>query len=86
MKCKDCKYHNKYKKMCKITYLANTISCPIESDEDVEKMDICYNCKHWMGGGDWGLSCRKDYYNCSHNGFDNACEQFERFEGGDVDG
>ena len=53
MKCKDCKYHNKYKRMCKITYLANTISCPIESDEDVEKMDICYNCKHWMGGGDW---------------------------------
>lgn len=41
-------------------------------------MDICFNCKYWLGGGDWGLSCEKDYHNCSTNGFDEACELFER--------
>lgn len=64
---------------CKI----KSIVCPegchdIESDDDIENMNICYNCKYWMGGGDFGLSCRKDYYNCSANGFDKACEKFEK--------
>ena len=45
---------------------------------EVKNMNICYNCKHWIGGGDWGLSCAKNYYNCSTNGFDEVCEQFER--------
>ena len=83
MKCKNCKYRREVNKtfidhICDITHLISSVSCDIASDDDVENMDICYNCKHWLGCGDWGLSCRKNYYNCSCNGFDKACEQFER--------
>lgn len=79
MECKDCKHYNKYKRMYYITHICNTQSCTYLSyDKDVEEMNICYNCKYWIGGGDWGLSCEKDYYNCSTNGFNRICEQFER--------
>ena len=83
MECKNCKYLHKVNEsfidnICDITHIISPISCGIASDEDVECMDICYNCQHWYGMGDFGLSCAKNYYNCSHNGFDKACEQFER--------
>lgn len=82
MECKNCKYfselnHDFYCGRCDITNVYNTKSCTLSSDEDVEHLPICYNCQHWYGGGDWGLSCAKHYYNCSNNGFDKACEQFE---------
>ena len=82
MECIKCRYYKPldefHNHICDITHLRNTISCPIPSDELVVDADICYNCKHWIGGGDWGLSCRKDYYNTSTNGFNKACEKFER--------
>lgn len=83
MECKNCKYWRKLEdrfvdNMCNITHMCNTKSCTLPSDEVVESLPICYNCQHWYGGGDWGLSCAKNYYNCSSNGFDEACEQFER--------
>lgn len=89
MECKNCKYYkisnviqgDKSFTMnsCSIAHILNTKSCIyITSDAEVEGMDICYNCKYWHGRGDWGLSCEKDYYNCSTNGFDKVCEQFER--------
>lgn len=83
MECKNCKYLRELKSgfannMCDITHRFNPISCSIESDEIIERLPICYNCQHWYGGGDWGLSCVKNYYNCSINGFDEACERFER--------
>lgn len=83
MECINCKYfwmgsetfpHD----VCDITHICNPKSCNLASDEEVKSMDICYNCKYWYGGGDWGLSCEKNYYNCSANGFDKACDQFER--------
>lgn len=83
MECKKCKYlwvgsdtfpHD----VCDITHVYDPKSCDLVSDEEVETMDVCYNCQHWYGMGDWGLSCAKNYYNCSYNGFDKACEQFER--------
>ena len=81
MNCKDCRYRiadNQYS-MCEITHIINPKSCDyIANDNLVESMNICYNCKYWMGFGDWGLSCKKNYYNCSSNGFDKACEQYER--------
>lgn len=84
MECKNCKYYwaggDKFPNVCNITHLCNPKSCSIASDEEVDNMDICYNCRYWYGMGDWGLSCGKNYYNCSHNGFDKACEQFERKE------
>lgn len=84
MECKNCKYWRELngsfaKSVCLIIHMCNTKSCnKIATDEDVETMNICHNCKHWSGGGDWGLSCAKNYYNCSSDGFDEACEQFER--------
>ena len=83
MECKNCKYWRKLEdrfvdNMCNITHMCNTKSCTLPSDDDVEQLRICYNCQHWYGMGDWGLSCAKNYYNCSSNGFDEACEQFER--------
>lgn len=85
MKCENCKYykddHNDFFRtiMCLISHRWQPKSCTyITSDEEVKDMNICFNCKYWLGGGDWGLSCEKDYYNCSANGFDEACEQFER--------
>lgn len=47
-----------------------------EKYKDIESARICYNCKHWIGGGDWGLSCKLDYYRCTTDGFD-TCERFE---------
>ena len=83
MECKNCKYFSERNDgivfgSCNITHICNTKSCNLPSDEVVEHLNICYNCQHWYGGGDWGLSCAKNYYNCSSNGFDKACEQFER--------
>lgn len=90
MNCKDCKYYKNITimelgnitnviPMCCITHIIKPKSCTyIADDTEVENMSICYNCKYWLGGGDWGLSCQKDYYNCSANGFDEACDKFER--------
>ena len=85
MECKNCKYFNKRNDgivfgVCNISHRCNTKSCTIASNKDIDNMNICYNCQHWIGGGDWGLSCAKDYYKSSSNGFDKACEQFERKE------
>lgn len=83
MECKNCRYFNERNDgivfgSCNITHICNTKSCTLPSDEVVESLPICFNCQHWYGGGDWGLSCSKNYYNCSSNGFDKACEQFEK--------
>lgn len=84
MECKNCRYWHEVKdrfvdNMCDITHMCNTRSCNnIVNDKDVEHMNICYNCEHWYGMGDWGLSCSKNYYDCSCNGFREACEQFKR--------
>ena len=78
MECKKCKYYDSFQRLCKVMRVCNTKSCTLPSDEIVEDLNICFNCQHWIGGGDWGLSCSKNYYNCSSNGFDKACEQFKR--------
>jgi hypothetical protein len=80
MNCIDCKYHitSTSHSACRITNRVNPMSCTLSSDEVVEQLDICFNCKHWLGGGDWGLSCRKNYYDCNSDGFREACEKFER--------
>jgi hypothetical protein len=64
---------------CDITHRVNPKSCEdILSDEEVKDMEICYNCQYWIGGGDWGLSCQKNYYDCSTNGFCEACKEFKK--------
>ena len=81
MNCINCKYREYMTvyqtTVCTISHRLRPHSCDyIVDDKDVENMNICFNCKHWLGGGDWGLSCAKDYYNCSVNGFDKACKNF----------
>lgn len=91
MKCAECKYRNTERTydMCEITHtilnhkkFKPITGCNnIESDADVEKMNICHNCKHWIGFGDWGLSCRANPYYASSDGFHEACEKYERKDG-----
>lgn len=83
MKCENCKYLVEMSgwftcNVCDVTHRINPSSCTIVSDDDVKHMSICYNCQYWLGGGDWGLSCAKNYYHCSTNGFDEACDRFEK--------
>ena len=35
----------------------------------------CYQCKHFLGGGDWNLCCDLKYELCYKS--DIACDQFE---------
>lgn len=77
--CKYCEYSKVHRTIvCSISHRLHQNYCNLTTDAEVENMDICYNCEHWIGGGDWGLSCEKDYHNCSSNGFDKACEFFNR--------
>lgn len=88
MKCSECDYLRHIKSegiggtreynVCDIAHWVNPTSCTLPSDKLVPDAEICYNCKHWSGGGDFGLSCRKKYHIASTNGFDKACELFER--------
>lgn len=85
MECKKCRYLNIVNNnpvvlnICSITHVCNVKSCNyISDDNEVNNMEICYNCNSWIGLGDWGLSCSENYYNCSCNGFDEACEEFVR--------
>lgn len=38
----------------------------------------CYQCKHFLGGGDWNLCCNLKYELCYKP--DNACSDFEEME------
>lgn len=31
-------------------------------NKDMSNERICFNCKHFAGGSDWGLACAKHYY------------------------
>lgn len=67
--------------VCKITNrIINNINkkyCEANVD-DIDSMDICYNCEYWIGGGDWGLSCTQEYNIALSNGFTPACNRFKR--------
>lgn len=46
-------------------------------DKDLDDEMICFNCKHFLGGSDWGLACEKHYNRLPR--FDSAtCDKFER--------
>lgn len=79
MECVKCKYYAKSNLggVHTITSRYFTKSCTIPSDENVDKLHICFNCKHWIGGGDYGLSCTENYHSTNTNGFEVACEKFK---------
>ena len=45
-------------------------------NKDISSYNICYNCKHFLGGSDWGLSCAKEY-NRLTDALKPACNDFE---------
>ena len=76
MECSNCKFNNSdtLYSSCNITHLVNPKGCTYEYSPTKK---ICYNCKHWIGGGDFGLTCAKYYYKAYTNGFTSACNDFE---------
>jgi hypothetical protein len=44
---------------------------------DLSNYDICYNCKYYVGGGDWGLFCsHKDKYHHLGKFTDEPCSEY----------
>lgn len=83
MKCIDCKYYHSYKEnigTCTLTRLVVNSNKDHNChcwNRDLSEYDICYNCKHYIGGGDWGLFCsHKDMYHHLGKFNDRACERF----------
>ena len=85
--CVNCQHHTSaamyYGKPCYACKLTNAVipngncgDCAY-FQKDISKLNICYNCKHWIGGGDFDLSCKKDSYRI-RSGIDDACKDFER--------
>ena len=67
---------------CVVCELTNTImvnesaqSCNLYN-KDMSEEDICFNCKHFIGGGDWGLACAKHYHRLPR-ALDKMCEDGE---------
>ena len=90
--CRNCKYchignmQTKEKSVeigcCSLTH--HVIKPDVESDckcfnKDLSEYDICYNCKYYGGGGDWGLFCsHKDMYHHLGKFSDAPCKRYER--------
>lgn len=80
MRCEECEYCKRYPDnflMCDVSHIVNPKSCSFNV-AGIRDMKICYNCKDWIGGGDWGLTCVSDYYMTDNNGFRTACERFKK--------
>lgn len=88
-KCQYCKYNHHYCDDHRVCIITNIITdnpkfpaIPCSYDVNMIKdMNICFNCEHWIGAGDWGLSCRQ-HYHATSNGFDEACVDFKRSTNG----
>ena len=90
MKCKDCKYHNTSTTSIKnrpVTISCCDLTSHIVNSEaetacefhnkDLSKSKICYNCKFYVGGHDWGLFCsHTTKYHHLGRFNDPACEYF----------
>lgn len=49
-------------------------------NKDISRYKLCINCKHFLGGGDWGLACGKHYHRLPE-ALDKACDDMEWKEG-----
>jgi len=71
-RCKDCCHFSSYfvigEKQCVRCDLTNTILVDKAAENcglynvNLDGQPICFNCKHFGGGCDWGLACRKHYH------------------------
>ena len=96
-KCIDCQYshHEVYEivgvECCTCSLTRRVMNANAESEcncynRDLSKYDICYNCKYYIGGGDWGLFCsHKDMYHHLGKFSDEPCKRYERRSNNDND-
>ena len=81
-KCIDCQYATKYQTNVCCSLTSYVMSSHKEHDcncfnLDLSKYDICYNCKYYIGGTDWGLFCsHDDMYNHLGKFNDEPCERY----------
>lgn len=92
MKCRDCKYcqisNFKFKDKsytnacCSLSHyvVKPDISHKCEYfNKDLSEYNICYNCRYYIGGGDWGLFCsHKGMYHHLGNFNDEPCEYYTK--------
>lgn len=63
-------------RVCTQPDIENDCNC---FNRDLSEYDICYNCKYYIGGGDWGLFCsHKDMYHHLGKFDDEPCERYEK--------
>lgn len=87
-KCGDCQYIQKSEHMSCCTLSNRRVDAESEHrmlcgcfNRDLTEYDICYNCRYYGGGGDWGLFCsHKDMYHHLGKFNDDPCEHYERKE------
>ena len=65
-----------FQKLWNIVRNGTLISATELKNVPVCKAEICINCKHYRGGGDWGLACAKHYYKLPNAG-SKVCEDVE---------
>lgn len=96
MKCKDCRYcqswdyetRDKVITMAFCTLTSTCVNHEVENDckcfnKDLSEYDICYNCKYYRGGGDWGLFCsHPDMYHHLGKFNDIPCNKYEKISSG----
>lgn len=91
-KCRDCQYaqikswqiKDKMVENC-CCGLTNYITMPDKEggcgyfNRDLSEYDICYNCRYYRGGGDWGLFCSHgDMYHHLGKFNDKPCKRYEK--------
>lgn len=84
MTCKGCNYYQGKTEILTKTFHSCALSTTLVNGEictlfnaDLSNKKICYNCKYYLGGYDWGLSCAKHYHvltEALHEG----CKDFEK--------
>lgn len=88
MKCKDCMYAVSLAFTSgAFNYACCTLTRRIVNPEtevrcncfnrDLSEYNICYNCKYYIGGGDWGLFCEKHYHHLGKFN-DDPCKDYEK--------
>ena len=89
-KCKDCKYaQDGGYAIADMRYCTCTLTRRVKNENtesecnyfnrDLSGYDICYNCKYYIGGGDWGLFCsHSDMYHHLGKFSDEPCGRYER--------
>ena len=92
MKCQNCKYaQGSGYEIKNIKYYACSLTRQIMNEKaefecncynrDLSGYDICYNCKYYIGGGDWGLFCsHKNMYHHLGKFSDEPCKWYEKKE------